>query len=205
MKIAVIGTGNVGGTLALKWADAGHKINLGVREVSAFEDRVILNNENIYLDSVSEAVKKSDVILLAVPAIAAVEVAKSLGDTSEKIIIDSMNIVMGKGPEGFKNTGEAALANTNSRDLVKCFNTTGFNNMKDTNYGGVEIDMFMAGDSEKAKKVASILSKDAGFAECYDCGGNDKFTLMESFANFWINLAMFRGIGRDIAFKILKR
>ncbi|HNN05870.1 MAG TPA: NAD(P)-binding domain-containing protein, partial [Leptospiraceae bacterium] len=34
MKIAVIGTGNVGGALAAKWAGKGHEIFLGVRDVN---------------------------------------------------------------------------------------------------------------------------------------------------------------------------
>ena len=57
-------------------------------------------------------------------------------------------------------------------------------------YGDVPIDMFVAGDSEKGKAVVKQLATDAGFGECYDIGGNDKFQLMEQFAWFWINLAM---------------
>ncbi|MDZ7650629.1 MAG: hypothetical protein U5K54_27755 [Cytophagales bacterium] len=48
------------------------------------------------------------------------------------------------------------------------------------------------------------MPKDAGFAECYSIGGNDKFELIEQFAFFWINLAMMQGQGRDIAFKIIE-
>jgi predicted dinucleotide-binding enzyme len=65
--------------------------------------------------------------------------------------------------------------------------------------------MFMAGDSEKGKQRARQLALDAGFAECYDVGGNNRFELMEQFAFFWINLAMFQGQGREIGFKLLKR
>jgi hypothetical protein len=77
--------------------------------------------------------------------------------------------------------------------------------MKNPVYGNLAIDMFMAGDSERGKKIARQLALDAGFAECYDVGGNDKFQLMEQFAFFWINLAMMRGHGREIGFKLLKR
>lgn len=77
--------------------------------------------------------------------------------------------------------------------------------MLNTTYGSETIDMFVAGDSEKGKKIAIQLAKDAGFGECYDIGGTDKFQLMEQFAWFWINLAMFKGHGREIAFKLLKR
>jgi predicted dinucleotide-binding enzyme len=205
MKIAIIGTGNVGGALATKWSEAGHQILLGVQDPDNFKGKELLKNAATSLHSVSEAVKMSEVILLATPAKAAIEVTKSLGDTSGKVIIDAMNVVMKQGPEGFGNTADAILAHTQTRDVVKCFNTTGFNNMLNTLYDGTAVDMFVAGESNKAKEIAVRLAKDAGFAECFDIGGNDKFELMEQFAWFWINLAIFQGQGREIAFKLLKR
>ena len=205
MKIAIIGTGNVGGALATAWANAGHTILLGVQDSGNFKGKELLNNINTSVHSIHEAVREAEVILIATPAPAAAEVAISLGNTSGKVIIDAMNVVMGRGPAGFSNTADAILANTSTRDVVKSFNTTGFNNMKNPVYGNIAIDMFMAGDSEKGKRVVRQLALDAGFAECYDVGGNDKFQLMEQFAFFWINLAMMRGQGRDIGFKLLKR
>lgn len=206
MKIAIIGSGNVGGTLAQKWVQAGHTVLVGAQ--------FPLSEKNLQLaakigedrfTSIASAVKQCEVILLATPAPMAVEVAQSLGDTTGKIIIDAMNVVMGRGPAGFSNTADAILANTATGDVVKCFNTTGFNNMQNPNYGDVALDLFVAGDSKKGKTVATQLAKDAGFAECYDIGGNDKFGLMEQFAFFWINLAMFQGQGREIGFKLLRR
>ena len=205
MKIAIIGTGNVGGALATKWANKGHQISLGVLDMTDFKGRYLLENPNTDVMSTQDAVSLSEVILLATPATAAIEVAKSLGDTTGKIIIDAMNIVMGKGPEGFTNTADAILTNTHSKEVVKCFNTTGFNNMEDPIYSGLAIDMFVCGNSTRGKEMTTQLAKDADFAECYDIGGNDKFFLIEQFANFWINLAMFQGQGREIAFKLLKR
>ncbi len=205
MKIAIIGSGNVGGALAAKWAQKGHTITLGVRDASNFKGKDLLKFPNIHSATITEAVENSEVILIATPAMAAIDVAASLGNTEGKVIIDTMNIVMGRGPAGFSNTTDAILANTASKDVVKCFNTTGFNNMVNPVYGGNAIDLFVAGDSNNGKSIAIQLAKDAGFAECYDIGGNDKFTLMESFAFFWINLAMFKGQGREIGFKLLKR
>lgn len=205
MKIAIIGSGNVGGALATKWANKGHEILLGVRDTANFKGKELLSNPNTQAFSVQEAVQKAEVVVLATPAMMAVEVAASLGDCSGKVIIDTMNIVMGRGPAGFSNTADAILANTNTTDLVKCFNTTGFNNMANPNYGNEVIDVFVAGDSAKGKEIAVQLALDAGFANCYNVGGNDKFELMEKFAFFWINLAMFQGQGREIGFKLLKR
>lgn len=205
MKIAIIGTGNVGGALATKFAQAGHEIHLGVRDIHNFKGTALLNNQNTKVSTIEDAVKNSEVILLSTPAPAAVEVVKSLGDTSGKIIIDAMNVVMGRGPQGYQNTADAILENTQTNDVVKCFNTTGYNNMVNPNYGDFAIDLFVAGTSEKGKQVAIQLAKDAGFGDCYDIGGNEKFQLMEQFAWFWINLANFQGHGRDIGFKLLKR
>lgn len=72
-------------------------------------------------------------------------------------------------------------------------------------YGDQALDAFVAGNSTRGKAIATQLALDAGFGACYDVGGNDKFSLMEQFAFFWINLAMFQGQGREIGFKLLKR
>lgn len=204
MKIAIIGSGNVGGALATKWSKAGHEILLGVRDATNFKGKELLKNPNTKASLISVSVAEAEVILLATPAPKAIEVAQSLGDTTGKIIINSMNVVMGRGPAGFSNTADAILANTATKDVVKCFNTTGFNNMENTHYHGDTIDMFTCGDSDKGKQVAIQLSKDADFAACYDIGGNDTFQLIEQFAWFWINLAM-KQQNREFAFKILKR
>lgn len=206
MKIAIIGAGNVGGALAQKFIQKGHSVLIGAK--FPLSEKSIALATKIGEDrftSVESAVQQSEVIVLATPAMMAVEVTQSLGDTTGKVIIDTMNIVMGRGPQGFLSTTDAILAHTATKDVVKCFNTTGFNNMLDPHYGETAIDAFVAGDSEKGKEIATGLALDAGFASCYSVGGNDKFQLMEQFAFFWINLAMFQGQGREIGFKLLKR
>lgn len=203
MKIAIIGTGKVGGALATKWSEAGHAILLGTTK-QEFKGQHLLSNLNTSAHAVKEAVAGAEVVLIATPATAAIEVAQSLGNTEGKIIIDAMNIVMGKGPAGYTNTAQAILEHTETDDVVKCFNTTGYNNMLNPVYQGITIDLFVAGNSTKGKNAAKKLALDAGFAECFDIGGNDKFQLMEQFAFFWINLAM-QGNGREIGFKLLKR
>ena len=206
MKIAIIGSGNVGGVLARKWIDSGHSVLIGARFPLSEKNMKLAEfiGEDRFT-SIENAAFQSEIILIATPATSAIEVAKSLGNTDGKIIIDSMNIVMGKGPVGYTNTTQAILDHTNTIDVVKCFNTTGFNNMLDPQYANEKLDLFVAGNSEKGRDAAIQLAKDAGFAECYSIGGNDKFELMEQFAFFWINLALFQGQGRNIGFKLLKR
>jgi hypothetical protein len=205
MKITIIGSGNVGGALAVGFKKAGHDVILGVKDPALpFKGKELAAEYGLPYFAVAEAVAKSDVVVLATPAQLAHEVAQSLGDVRDKVIIDTMNAVFQK-PPGFSNTADAILANCNGTEVVKCFNTTGFENMQNPIYHGEGIDMFVAGDSGKAKDIAIMLAKNIGFANCYDLGGNNKFDLIEQWAACWINLALIQKQGRDIAFKVIRR
>lgn len=203
MNIAIIGTGNVGGALATQWAKKGHNIHLGVKNKDQFKGSELLKNANTSVFSIKEAIELSDVILIATPPTAIFDIVEEMGDVSGKVIIDSTNSVM-KSPDPFKTVFHMLAEKTNA-EVVKCFNSTGFENMKNPVYHDEGIDMFMAGDSEKAKDVARELALDCGFGTCWDFGKSDKVELLEKFALSWINLAIMQGFGRGIAFKVIKR
>jgi len=203
MKIAIIGTGNVGGALATQWSKKGHTIYLGVQDLANFKGKNLLENENTSVLTIQEAVQKSEVVLIATPPAAIFEIIDKIGEVSGKIIIDATNSVM-KSPEPYK-TVYHCLADKTNAEIVKCFNTTGFENMLNPVYEGHGIDMFMAGDSEKAKSVAKLLAQDCGFGSCMDFGNSDKVELLEKFALSWINLAIMQGHGRNMAFKVVRR
>ncbi|MFY7963876.1 MAG: NADPH-dependent F420 reductase [Chitinophagaceae bacterium] len=203
MNIAIIGTGNVGGALATQWSKKEHKIFLGVNDINNFKGKALLNNRNTIACSINEAVAKSEVVLLAIPPIAIFEVLQQFGNVEHKIIIDATNSIAKK-PEPYTTVYHCLLDKTNAH-VVKCFNTTGYENMLNPIYNYEAIDMFMAGDSDIAKDVAVQLAIDGGFENCYDFGKSDKVVLLENFALSWINLAIMQKMGRDIAFKILKR
>jgi 8-hydroxy-5-deazaflavin:NADPH oxidoreductase len=203
MNIAIIGTGNVGGALATQWAKKGHNIHLGVKNKDQFKGSELLKNANTSVFSIKEAIELSDVILIATPPTAIFDIVEEMGDVSGKVIIDSTNSVM-KSPEPYKTVFHMLAEKTNA-EVVKCFNSTGFENMKDPVYHGEGIDMFMAGDSEKAKDVARQLALDCGFGSCWDFGKSDKVELLEKLALSWINLAIMQGHGRNIAFKVVRR
>ena len=94
---------------------------------------------------------------------------------------------------------------TNSEAVVKCFNSTSYENMLNPVYNGEAIDMFCAGNDNNSKLAIQKLCTDIGFANCYDFGGDDKVELLEKFALSWINLAIMQGHGRNIAFKLIHR
>lgn len=204
MNIAIIGSGNVGGALAQQWIKAGHTVLIGAK--------FPLSEKNIKLATqigedrfavIENAVKQCEVVLIATPPTAIFDVIEQMGDVSNKIIIDATNSVM-KSPEPYKTVYHCLTDKTNA-EVVKCFNSTGFENMLNPLYDGQGIDMFMAGDSEKAKSVAQQLSIDCGFGSCIDFGKSDKVELLEKFALSWINLAIMQGHGRNMAFKVVRR
>ena len=203
MNIAIIGFGNVGKALAYGWRKAGHTIRIGARDP---EDQKYNEAKRTGLEvlETAQAVNISEVILVAIPASAVSHFAQALPGVKDKIFIDATNSVFMKDKE-FPTAADAIRKITGAEHVVKGFNTTGFENMKDPIYNGKGIDMFMAGDSRKGKETMEKLSKDLGFENCYDFGGDNKFELIEQFAMAWINLAIMQGQGRDIAFKVLKR
>jgi 8-hydroxy-5-deazaflavin:NADPH oxidoreductase len=205
MKIAIIGAGNVGGALARQLIKAGHTVLIGAKlplSEKSIKLATLIGEDRF--TSVEFASKQPETIIIASNPTAIGEISKKLGDVKDKVIIDAMNSISSK-PAGFENTFEVLKSLTNCENVVKCFNSTGFENMENPIYNGVGIDMFAAGSSLKAKEVAKQLSKDTGFAECYDFGGDDNVALLEQFALAWINLAIFQKHGRGIALKIIKR
>lgn len=204
MKIAIIGSGNVGGALAQQWVKAGHTVLVGAK--------FPLSEKNIQLatkigedrfTSIEFAVKQCDVVLIATPPTVIFDIIAQMGDVSGKILIDATNAVRQK-PDPYDTVYHALVDKTKGK-AVKCFNSTGFENMLNPNYRGEKIDMFMAGDDADAKKIALQLALDAGFGTCWDFGKADKVALLEQFALSWINLAIMQGHGRDMAFKVVKR
>ena len=61
MRIAVIGKGNIGGTLGSKWRAAGHDVVYGTRDGSG------QGPGGAPVRSIGDALKDAEVVLLAVP------------------------------------------------------------------------------------------------------------------------------------------
>src|SRR5476649_2044369 len=87
MRIAVIGKGNIGGTLGGKWVAAGHEVVFGVRSPCAPGTAAI-----------TDAVGQPEVIVLAMPGAAAKDLLGSLaGALAGKVVIDATNDMTGTG------------------------------------------------------------------------------------------------------------
>jgi 8-hydroxy-5-deazaflavin:NADPH oxidoreductase len=205
MKIAIVGSGHVGGALAQALRKADHRVLMGARMPLSAKARAlapIVGEDSIV--RVAEAVQRSEVVILATPPEAVIEIIQEFGDLGSRIIIDTTNSVRTR-PEPYRTAFHAIKALAMTDRVAKCFNTTGYENLLNPAYPEHPIDMFAAGSDQPSKQVAMQLATDIGFGKCYDFGGDDKVELLEQFALSWINLAIMQGHGRNHGFRLVKR
>src|SRR5919197_1622714 len=93
MEIAIIGAGDVGGTLGRLWAKKGHQIMFGVRNLQSHNVLNLIRSidSGVKVGTIGEAASFADVIVLAIPWMAVEETIKSAGDLSGKILIEPTN------------------------------------------------------------------------------------------------------------------
>jgi hypothetical protein len=208
MNIAVIGTGNVGGTLGRRWAELGHQVIFGSRDPHSQKVKALLAaSPQARAATAGDAAAQAEVVALATPWPGLEQIVTGLGDLRGKVVIDCTNpIAPGfQLAVGVTTSGAEQVAGwaTGAR-VVKAFNTTGWENMADPLYDGEPITMFICGDEAQAKAVVSELAEALGF-EVADVGDLTTARFVEPLAMVWITLAIVRGQGRNLAFKIVKR
>jgi predicted dinucleotide-binding enzyme len=134
MKIAVIGTGRIGGTLGQRWRAAGHEVAYGSRAGSG------TGPGGAPVLPVGEAITSAEAVLLAVPggAVAAVVAAHGAA-LAGKVVIDAVNRI----GEPVVNSHAAIAAAAPQCRYVRAFNTLGWENFADPPAGAA---MFFAAD-----------------------------------------------------------
>lgn len=210
MRIAIIGSGNVGGTLGRRWAVAGHSVTFGLRDPSrgaaAVKGGAALPPE-ARVASIDDAVRTAEVVLLATPWAVAVPTAASLPLAPGAILVDATNPLgpqfrLDIGADGASGAERIQAAAPHAR-VVKAFNSTGYANMAEPVYDGAASVMFLAGDDDDARVAVQHLIEVLGF-EAIDAGLLRRSRELEHLASLWIGLA-FGGMGRDFAFRIVRR
>jgi NADPH-dependent F420 reductase len=214
MKIAVIGAGNVGGTLGKRWAKAGHEVAFGARDPAEarLAGLVRESGPGARAVSVAEAAGQAAVVLLSVPWEKAREALAAAGDLRGRILIDATNpLVMT--PEGLRrglvighttSAAEQVAGWAEGARVVKAFNTTGWQNMADPAYGSQGLSMLLCGDDAEAKKVVSELARHLGF-EPVDVGPLRSARYLEAVAMLWIEMAVLQGFGTNFGFQVVRR
>lgn len=205
MKIAIIGTGNVGGAIARGLAGKGHDLTLGVRDGGKPDVQTLAQATGAGVALPQDAAAMADVVVLALPWGAAEGAVKALGDLSGKVVIDCMNpLGMVNGALGLtvghSTSGTEMVAGwLPGARVVKTMNQVGAEMMAHNSHLPHRPVQFVAGDDPAAKAIAMQIVSDLGF-EPLDAGDLTKARILEPFAMVWINQALLRGKGRDWAF-----
>ena len=213
MKLAIIGAGNVGGTLGTAWAQkAGHEIFFGVRNPTSDQTQAVVRrlDGRAQAGTPAQAAAFAEFIVLTTPWNAAETAIRAMADLSGKIILDATNPVA-VGPDGLSleighsiSAAEKVQGWAKGAAVFKTLNTTGFGNMADPVFRGVKSVMFVAGDNAANKPRVIELVAALGF-EVVDAGPLRNARLLEAHAMLWIELAIKRGLGRDFGFAIVRR
>jgi predicted dinucleotide-binding enzyme len=172
MKIGIIGSGNIGGTAAKLFAKAGHEVAISnSRGPESLKSFVTSVDRNIKANTVEDAIKFGEVILLAIPWRRRQDLLSVSNLLDGKIVIDAMNPYS----ENFEvidlgnstSTEEVLKQIPNSR-LIKAFNTIYYEHLRTKGNPNTPIEdrftIFVAGDDSNAKAIVSKLIEDIGFA-----------------------------------------
>lgn len=202
MKIAVLGSGKVGGTLGAKWARAGHEIKFGVRDPE--EKRRHTDPDwasfNILFLTVADAIRDSDVVLFAVPTAEVAGIIASHGSYLDgKILIDSTNDFRS---DQMSKVNELVAAAPSAK-VFRAFNSLGWENFENPMFDGVQADLFYCGPKEgDASVTVKALIEEIGLRPI-QIGDLDKIAIVDSIVRLWFSLAVDLGLGRHLAFKTL--
>jgi len=209
MKIAIIGTGRVAAALGKGWAGHGHMVTFASRQPGSEKVATLVEaaGANASAARVADAAARSSIIVLAVPFAAVADTVAQAGDLAGKVLVDCTNpIAPGLKPLFASTTSgaEQIAAWAPGARVVKAFNTTGAENMADPHYGEQAATMFLCGDDELAKAAVWQLAEELGF-EPADAGPLSAARHLENLALLWIHLAQVNGMGRGVAFRLMRR
>lgn len=206
MRIAILGPGRVGGTLGRRFAEAGHTVVYGLR-AGRTELPEEVRHPGATGAPLADAVRGADAALLTTPWSAAQDALAAVGDFGGKPLLDVTN-PLGAGlalTHGHTDSGgEQVQRWAPTARVVKVFNTTGMENMADPRYGDARALMLACGDDADAVALAVGLATDIGF-EALPFGPLRNARLLEPLGRAWIELALVRGHGRNLAFGLLRR
>ena len=190
MKIAVIGTGRIGGTLGQRWRAAGHEVVYGSRAGPG------TGPGGAPAMAVGDALTGAEAVLLAVPARAVGEVVAANGAAlAGKVVIDATNNI---GATEVDSRAAIAAAAPDAR-YVRAFNTLGWENFADPPPGAV---LFFAADPG-ARPVAEQLITAVGLEPV--CAGDANATgTVDALLGLWFTLVKHNGGNRRVALRITR-
>jgi hypothetical protein len=192
MKIAVVGTGNVGGTLGAKWHAAGHEVTYGSRQADG-EGQTGPGGPP--LRSVGDAVAGAEVVVLAVPGGAVAGVMAEHGTALDgKVVVDATNQMGARHADS-----QEAIRTCGPRvQYVRAFNIYGWENFADPQPGTT---LFFAADPT-ARETAEELISAVGLEPAY-VGSADATGIVDGLMPVWFSLVQQHGGQRRLSLRLL--
>jgi predicted dinucleotide-binding enzyme len=169
MRIGILGSGKIGGTLAKLWLDAGHEVCFGSRDPGAASGKPGLDPRG-RVEPLSGAAGWAEALLLAVPLHAVPAVGSDVGlATRGKLLLDAGNAIPGRdGPAGDEaqriGTGPFVGRSFPGAHIVKAFNTVYYQTLaSEAHRPDPKVGIPLVGDDEASLQLAERLVREAGF------------------------------------------
>ena len=171
LRIGVIGSGHIGGTIGGLWVKAGHPVLFSSRHPDELKDLVTSLGELAQAGSVERAIAFGDVLFIAVPYGALPQIGKDYGAALKgKIMLDACNAVAPRDGSTLADEVEQEGIGVVSQKylpgarLVRAFNTLSYKIFAtEANRPDPKVAVPVAGDDSEAVQTAAGLVRDAGF------------------------------------------
>jgi 8-hydroxy-5-deazaflavin:NADPH oxidoreductase len=209
MKIGIIGSGNMGRSLGILWAEQGHQVFFGARTVQKGQAVAELAGKGTQGGTNDEAAVFGDVLLYSARGVDPSEVLTSTAVLTGKILIDPNNSNI---PEGFayepivKSLAEKLAEQVPQAIVVKAFNTMGQEvfELAPVPLPEHQVSVFVASDDANAKQTVMQLAEEIGFV-AIDSGGLRNARLIEGIADFvrFLAIGQLQNFYTTISVKVL--
>lgn len=181
MKIGIIGSGHIGGTLTRRLAALGHDVSVAnSRGPESLHE--LANETGAHASTVRDAVRGKDVLIVAIPERAVLDLPRDLFSTVEKdtVIVETGNYY----PQRDGRIAEIEEGMPESRwvekefhhPVIKAFNNIRFDHLMNSGRPAGSPDRValpVSGDDARAKKVVMRLVEELGF-DPVDAGSLDE-------------------------------
>jgi len=170
MKIGIIGSGRIGGTLGTLWVKAGHEVLFSSRHPEQLEELAASLGPAARAGMPREAAAFGEVVLISVPYHAVPQIGRDFAlELAGKVVLETGNPYPSRDGDmaveaRAKGTGLASAEFLPGVRLVRAFNSVSHLALRsEAHRPGERVAIPLAGDDREALAVASQLVEDAGF------------------------------------------
>jgi NADPH-dependent F420 reductase len=192
VKVAIVGTGNVGSALARRLSSAGHDV-IVTSTTPAEVEAVAKEVGGQSLGSNVDAILAAGIVILAVPYEAIASIIDEAGEAlDDKILVDVTNRFGGEEPgavvDGSSNAEQVASMAPSAR-VVKAFNTVLASRQADPRVNDMPVDNFVASSDADAKAKVVELIRSIGMRPI-DAGSLSSARILEAMGtlNMYLNM-----------------